>query len=773
MHLNYLPISFDKDQFSGSILPFESHEQLRDLRKHYNGTHYFHRLHLPEDERSPAIDAEVNDGGTAVDGKQRDVICCLPYRQGEAHPGTPFTFHTGTHFSLANALARDALLQSFFAAGRTISDMRPVSFVRTDLNLIKTQADLFAVWPEYTFDVRPLAPHEGGLFSGLLVDFGTRLLITKNAAELVESGLDLTDMYLQVAQDNPDLYIDARFARRLLGRVTRNDSRTAFLTDSDQPVANLEECYVEPSLANLERIARARLGRQYEGFWTSLQTEVFSVTGAAQQRERLVKMGDWLEKQGALPCCDGLRVRISRQLYECPPGSDVGTYRTFRTPNCVLRPGGTITVPWPIDRHIDSNGPYDTESFPEKRVRIAVLCPEEYRGEMDQFLALLRDGVRSSKETAPFRQGLLRKYRLNSCDWNYYAVKLGNSLDASYRSAALQALQDSNQASLVVIKEQYEQLPDAENPYYSAKAVFLSQGVTVQAVKIETARKQNAYILNNIALAVYGKLGGVPWVLSSAPGLVHEIVVGIGSARLGKDRRGPNERVIGITTVFSGDGNYLLANSTKEVASDQYLPALLASLRENVEELKSRYNWRPKDRVRFIFHQSFKKYKDIEAEAVKQFVATLSEFQVEYAFVHVSTSHRWKLFDPQSKGACYRQDRLKGKGVPARGIYVPLGPHAALVTLTGPTQLKTELQGCPRPMLVSIHPDSTFQSLDYIAQQVFHLTFMSWRSFTPATTPVSIGYSNRIVDLLGHLRPIKNWNPETLSTKLRERPWFL
>jgi Piwi domain len=648
-----------------------------------------------------------------------------------------------------------------------------VSFVRTDLNLIKTQADLFAVWPEYTFDVRPLAPHEGGLFSGLLVDFGTRLLITKNAAELVESGLDLTDMYLQAAQDNPDLYIDARFARRLLGRVTRTDSRTVSLTDSDRPIANLKECYVEPSLANLERIARARLGRQYEGFWTSVQAEVFSVTGAAQQHERLVKMGDWLEKQGALPCCHGLRVRISRQLYECPPGSDVATYRTFRTPNCVLRPGGTITVPWPIDRHIDSNGPYDTESFPDKRVRIAVLCPEEYRGEIDQFLAHLRDGVRSSKDTAPFRQGLLRKYRLNSCDWNYYAVKLGNSLDASYRAAALLALQDSNQAALVVIKEQYEQLPDAENPYYSAKAVFLSQGVTVQAVKIETARKQNAYILNNIALALYAKLGGVPWVLSSAPGLVHEIVVGIGSARLGKDRRGPNERVIGITTVFSGDGNYLLATSTKEVASDQYLPALLASLRENVEELKSRYNWRPKDRVRFIFHQSFKKYKDIEAEAVKQFVATLNEFEVEYAFVHVSTSHGWKLLDPQSKGASYRQDRLKRKGVPARGIYVPLGPHAALVTLTGPTQLKTELQGCPRPMLVSIHPDSTFQSLDYIAQQVFHLTFMSWRSFTPATTPVSIGYSNRIVDLLGHLRPIKNWNPETLSTKLRERRWFL
>ena len=65
--------------------------------------------------------------------------------------------------------------------------------------------------------------------------------------------------------------------------------------------------------------------------------------------------------------------------------------------------------------------------------------------------------------------------------------------------------------------------------------------------------------------------------------------------------------------------------------------------------------------MRFIFHQSFKKYKDIEAEAVKQFVATLSEFEVEYAFVHVSTSHGWKLFDPESKGASYRRAGLKAR----------------------------------------------------------------------------------------------------------------
>ena len=104
---------------------------------------------------------------------------------------------------------------------------------------------------------------------------------------------------------------------------------------------------------------------------------------------------------------------------------------------------------------------------------------------------------------------------------------------------------------------------------------------------------------------------------------------------------------------------------------------------------------------------------------------------------------------------------------------MPLGPNTALLTLSGPYQVKTAYQGCPHPILVSIHEDSTFKSLDYLARQVFNLSFMSWRGFNPSTLPVSISYSNMIVDLLGHLRHVKNWNSETLATALKERRWFL
>jgi len=272
---------------------------------------------------------------------------------------------------------------------------------------------------------------------------------------------------------------------------------------------------------------------------------------------------------------------------------------------------------------------------------------------------------------------------------------------------------------------------------------------------------------------MYAKLGGIPWTLSPNTDGAHEIIMGIGSARLTQSRCGTGERVVGITTVFSGDGQYLLANNTQEVPAEKYLEALTASLDETVTELRSRFGWKHRDRVRFIFHQTFKKYKDIEAQAVKAFAESLADFDVQYAFVHVSHSHNWMLFDPAVQNDRYGRPLKKGRMVPQRGHCVPLGPNTALLTLTGPGQVKTAQQGCPHPILVSIHEDSTFKSLDYLARQVFNLSFMSWRGFNPSTLPVSIAYSDMIVDLLAHLRNVKNWNPETLATALKERRWFL
>ena len=749
MLLNHLPISFSQPKFSGFRLSYQSSEQLKSLRKRLVNTHFVMRV--------------------------GDHVALFPYAHGTQTEGEAITFDTTDDHAVANALARQALLRSFFNHNRRISGVRPVKIVRDAANLLNGKgADTFAVFPEYAFDVRPLAPQEGGFLNGVLVNFGARLLIKPNVAELAERGLNLEGIYVVADNDVDDPYILPMFNRRLAGRIDRIEGNFAVLADARQERLALDQAHVEPSRANFERVGRAILGAGYESFQRQLMPCLYSVSAADKQLERLSQMlASFKDLQGSLPCCAGLTVALDGHLTEVAIGIGVGLSRKLGTPQCSLRPGGSITVPWPVDPKINANGPFDADGFERKHPRIAVIFPAEHKGHVERFAAQLRDGVPSNGGNTPLQQGMVRKYRLQGMDFEFVGVDVRGGKAQAYRQAGLEASQRKVDAALVVITDEDRLLVGVHSPYYTAKAVLMSQGVPVQAVRLTTILQNNVgYSLNNLALALYAKLGGIPWTLSVQQRLVHEIVVGIGSARIGFDRLSDRERLVGITTVFSGDGNYLLGNATAEAPSNQYQTALLESLRSTLAELQRRFGWRKGDKLRIIFHQSFKRYKETEAEAVARLVEELTDFDVEYAFVQVSGDHDWKLFDKAAEGVSYRQSR-KGVAVPERGQIVPLGPRAALVTLTGPQQLKTDLQGCPSPMLVSIHPNSTFNSLDYIAKQVFDLTFMSWRSFMPSTQPVSIAYPNLVVDLLGNLRQIPNFNPDILITKLRESRWFL
>ncbi len=760
MHLNYLPLHFTSEVFHGGFISFEANpkelgaresaisQQLRDLRRTHGDTHFFY-----------------------VSG---NAISCIPFTPDAPLIGQEKTFDTIADFQLANALARNALCTFFKTTNHTVIGFRPVTVILEDRNFASARKDVFGVFPEYTLDVRPIAPHEGDITSGVLLGFGIRYVFLKTAAELLEEVVPLDGLYVVRVQEDAD--ISTPFERRYLGRISNIRNGKAILTDSDFPEVALDSCYLEASRTNVEAVGRALLGAGYDNFSNTLLEQTYGVMGAEHQVHRMNVLGDWLEKKSPLPCCADFGIRIFKTPHECRRGTDAGYSNSFSTPNCVLRPGGSITVPWPVDRQIDQHGPYDAESFPEKRVKIAVICPEEFIGEVGQFLRQFKEGMPSPDEKAPFRQGFVRKYHLNGCDFTFHEVKRSSSSieGEAYRAASLDALKEKPHLAVGIIREQYRALPDSSNPYYTTKARMMAQGVPVQMIEIETVRQQSSrpYILNNLGVAMYAKLGGIPWTLAPNQDLAHEIIVGIGSARLSESRRGAGERVIGITTVFSGDGQYLLANTTHEVSSENYLEALTASLTETITELRSRFGWKPKDRVRFILHQSYKKYKDVEAEAVKKFAASLTDFDVKYAFIHVSDSHNWMLFEPSAPGAKFGRS-VKGRMVPPRGQCVPLGPYTALLTLTGPSQVKMVQQGCPHPVLVNIHEDSTFTSLDYLVRQVFNLTFISWRGFNPSTMPVSISYSNMIVDLLGHLRHVKNWNSDTLATALKERRWFL
>lgn len=750
MLLNHLPISFSSNEFSGFSLPYDSTDTLKRLRTELAPTHFCYR--------------------------HEEKILLFPYGQGAATRGEEEDFNVTEHFSIANALARQALLRRFEASDRNLSGFNPVSFVRDENLLTGPWSEFFAVYPEYTFNVRPLAPEAQAMINGVIINFDARFFIRPTAAELHARGVSLNGLYLQMAREDEDPRILPMFSRRLAGRVKQITGEHALLEDARVDKLALRNAFVEPQLLSFERVGRQLLEDRYADFQEELQQRSFEVNAADRQLERLKNMLKFADLGGDMPACAGLTVRLQGRLTAISPGVGVGRSHKLLTPQCSLRPGGSITVPWPVDQGLIKNGPFDADSFEHKQARVALIYPQQFAGNVDTFAAQLREGVPTSGGKDVFTQGMVRKFRMQSIEFVRVPVPSGRNCAQNYKTSALNAVRENVHAALVVVTEDDRKLFGAQSPYLVSKATLMSQGIPAQMVLIQTILQRNpAYALNNIALALYAKLNGIPWTLSVQQRLTHEIIVGIGSGRVGSDRLGEHERMIGITTVFSGDGNYLLGNATAEVVAEGYRQALLSALENNIAELRRRFGWQRGDKLRVIFHQSFKRYKDTEAAAVKELVQQLKDFEVEYAFVTVGDDHDWKLFESPARGKSqgYSSRPQKGAGVPARGQIVPLGPYAALLTLTGPYQLKTELQGGPRPMLVAIHPESTFKSLDYVAKQVFDLSFMSWRTFMPTTRPVSIAYPNMVVKLLGDLREIPNWNPDILTTHLRESRWFL
>ena len=762
--LNFIPVIFSNQTFKGYEIPYVDEEDLKNLRSKYVTTHAFRR--------------------------QGNIIQCVPLTESAEPLGQERTFKVDSDFGLARNLVQDALLRIFKDKKVQFTKLfSPMKFVRENDNLMgevvgDDVASLLPMYPEYEIDSTVLMPHRKPPVFGILVKYFVKRLIEANVKDLMERKIDVQDLYITTAPEegHAEGIVDKKYRRKLAGRIVGIKGSKLQLTDfSDKGEVESHSSYLEPSTTNFKHCLNCIAPREFEQLQEKIAVQIFKVKGAKNQYDRLRKLNEWLAQISPIHCSKDLSFTVAPQVYEPVHGSAVGEYKQLNMPEYVLRPGGSITVKGRVDELIEEKGPFDTESFPKKKVRIAVIFPRRYQGEVEVFIRQFKDGVvpKSSKKI-PYTQGFIRKYRLTSCDFDFYPIEDSEDDSKGFKKVCLEALRNPKgyDIAIVVIREEFHKLHGEDNPYLVTKSTFMSQGAPVQEIEIETIRDDRGkpWILNNMALAVYAKLGGIPWVLTSTPGMTHELIFGIGSARIQTKRLSESERVVGITTVFNGDGNYLLYNVSKDVPYEEYQSTLLQSLKDCLEEIKARYGWQPGDNVRLIFHQSFKKYRDVEAQAVKKFVQSITDFNVEYAFVHISTTHQWNIFDTQSDGADYWENYkkfVKGKYVPMRGYCIPLGPQTALLTLTGPQQLKTHLQGCPDPILISIHRESTFTSQEYLISQIYKFTFMSWKSFFPSTMPVTIAYSDMIANLMGQLKPVQNWNPEILTTKLRESRWFL
>lgn len=679
---------------------------------------------------------------------------------------------------LAQRLVNDWLARELTAKGLRVSNGPVLQYVseKPESNLLAfVVGNQFAILPGVgrrqcaTFEARRVWLGDGPPKVVVAVDVRTRITLDCTVADLIERGFDPSGLYVL-----QECIKDGRPARQLAGRVSRIDGATAYLDDCrpDGGQVPTRSIWLEPRKENFERVVRLLGGRDGDRALELLFEEVHRKVGGAARAAQVDKWFALIEKLPA-EIAQGIKIAVGRQSLRANampfPRTEV-----YEKPFLVFDVGGTKTEKW-NQGGLDRFGPYNHERFAPRKLAIALICQANWQGDVERFIQKLLNGVPGSKYAA---NGMVSRYRLDPPVVRVFPARSPSA--THYREAVAAAIESSTtngqrwNLALVQIDEGFRALDGDLNPYLVAKALFLAQQVPSQSFEhesISVAGTQLEVTINNIGLACYAKVNGVPWVLPVHQTVSHEFVIGLGSYEASETRMGGRERYIGVTTVFSADGRYMLESRTPATPASDYLPALLSSLERVVGEVRSQQAWSDDQAVRFIFHV-FKDFNQREIEAVKSLMTRLKLPHATFAFVHIVEDHPFMAWDTGQGGIAVGQQR-KGEYAAPRGLRIDLSGHEALLCLKGPGELRRPTDGTPKPVLIRIHRDSTFRDLSYLSRQIFDFTCLSWRTLLPSPLPISVVYSDLVAQNLLNLRDVTGWTPEHVLGPVGRSRWFL
>ncbi|MEJ8569288.1 Piwi domain-containing protein [Elongatibacter sediminis] len=726
--LNAFPLKIPDVELKALRVPYDK-ETLYGLRAKHGSTHFFRR------QRENILIFSV-DGTFPVSGTSQTIV-------------------PNENFGIFCSLVKDGLTRHFAGLGRNPSGFNPIELVsaRPQDNLLSPILGddyPFKVCVKYTINTRYVQGHPC-----LVIDCSTRRILKENGLFFLNDGFDPMGRYMVTEQE--DGY------RRLLGSVSAIKGETLHVTRTDGQVVQVDAkgVYLEASRKNFDDYILHTHGAQKDAIVERIRQTVSTFNGGENKTARIDTLKKYIQSK-TIPLIDGTRIEIQDAL---DIQKDSGQ---MQKPVFVFNDNGEAD--W-AEKGLTQSGPYTKRTFDRNDPSICVICGQHDKGRVEQFVRKLLKGISKSKY---FRNGLEGKFALGtSCVELFTTTSESAEAYKSAIEAAIRKKADDGgrwDLALVQVRQSFKKLKVTENPYYLGKSLFFLHQVPVQDFTIELLAQSDSslgYSLNNMALACYAKMGGVPWLLKCSPTLSHELVIGIGSANIGQERGKDNQRIMGITTVFSGDGSYIVSNTSKAVMPDAYCEALTWVLGETIEKIQKRMNWQKGDTIRLIFHAQVKKFNKDEIAAVRAVIDRYREYQVEYAFLKISEDHGLHMFDSATA------EEQKGKLAPKRGKTFKLSKHEMLIYLIGQRELRQNTDGHPRGVILDVHKDSTFKDIKYLSAQLYSFASHSWRSYFPNPMPVTISYSNLIARNLGWLNQLPGWNDSVMIGKIGQSQWFL
>ena len=386
-------------------------------------------------------------------------------------------------------------------------------------------------------------------------------------------------------------------------------------------------------------------------------------------------------------------------------------------------------------------GPYDASLFTQSQIRCGLIYPLSLKNQRDSLVNGLLNGEGSNfPGFSPwFKARLIFDTSLE---------KQVSEDPRSIRHTASELASRNCDLVYVIVSGRNE------NIYQICKSTLLCNGIPCQVVTAPKLQNpsQRPWILGNIALASYAKIGGTPWV--AADGTVkNELVMGVSRAQ---DKN--KKYVVGFVTLFNQDGDFLLMHSkTPVVEWDEYVNGLEELILDAYHEYRANFGVPSSLIIHYHKRPGFQEINAID-DSLKQ----LGE-NVPYALIHLNEFSPFRLFD--TSHTTY---------VPASGLQVNLSRYRSLLLLDGRENGQRNKVGVPNVWEISMDKRSTisWEEFPRLVQQIHKFSKVNWRGFNARSFPVTINYSKLICDQVLDIG-LQSWNSIIAHGKLKEKAWFL
>lgn len=289
--------------------------------------------------------------------------------------------------------------------------------------------------------------------------------------------------------------------------------------------------------------------------------------------------------------------------------------------------------------------------------------------------------------------------------------------------------------------------------YYFLKYNFIKEDIPLQVINYRALGEKNSlkWSTSNVALAIFSKLGGIPWIVK--PSNNNCLILGIGSSHKVDSETHKISKYFAYSVCLDSSGLYksleVLADETDQ---KNYLNKLQNNL---VALLKSgKYN----TYTSCVLHLPFK-IKRGEIEALSKAIQQIS--QMEFIVIKINLDNKFFGYS------------FHNTYVPYESSFIKLSKSQYLVwfegLLFGKEIVDKRLGNPVHIQFLNLPNSNTIDERKYL-QDVLNLSGANWRGFNAKSVPISIYYSQLIANYTKAFEYLENYDEKILSN---ERPWFL